>query len=394
MRSRCGGWLGVAIAAAAFGCGEGKGADPITVTGTIVSFSGVPLAGIPVQLGDTEVLSVADGSFTFAAVSRPYDLHVGVTGGGLSSWYLGLTRADLVIRRSGVDHVSATVSGTISGADDTGIVNVFLCTKVTCSSWMTGDGPYSTSAWLDEPAGPFTGNLYALQPGPGGTWRYAAVEAVPLTPGETTTRDLVLADGVPTTTISGTLDVQGEGTAAILAQARSAGGTFPLAMLDDASPGPFTLQVPMLTGTELLVTGSKVISGQATGAFDSHVVTPGATGVTLAPAAFPIVSGPSGVPTPSSLLRWTAEVGEVASVRLSCAGPAGHVSETIVLTCDRLRLGDVLKPFPSGMTCDWSVTLFSDTSVEALAAPASLAPPGSFDPLRVRERPGTPFAIP
>lgn len=81
------------------GKGGGKGAS-ITVQGQVVGVYGAPLPNVPVLIGTTTTTTAADGSFTVAGVTTPYDVALYLDPAVLSTSrptalvFEGLTRAD------------------------------------------------------------------------------------------------------------------------------------------------------------------------------------------------------------------------------------------------------------------------------------------------------------
>jgi hypothetical protein len=86
---------GVAALALLVGCpAPGGPGVTLTVDGTVVSFTGTPLAGVLVHVDGGSTATGADGTFRLEGVVSPYTLTLG--GGGAEPWvhtYVGLTTA-------------------------------------------------------------------------------------------------------------------------------------------------------------------------------------------------------------------------------------------------------------------------------------------------------------
>jgi len=88
---------------------------PMTVSGTLVNYSGSPLPSESVLLNGTLLTTDGAGAFTLADVTPPYTLAYYNIGSDAATVYLGVTRPDPTITIiSGATDRTATVSGTIS----------------------------------------------------------------------------------------------------------------------------------------------------------------------------------------------------------------------------------------------------------------------------------------
>lgn len=90
---------------------------PMTVSGTLVNYSGSPLPSESVLLNGTLLTTDGAGAFTLADVTPPYTLAYYNIGSDAATVYLGVTRPDPTMTIiTGTTDRTATVSGTISPA--------------------------------------------------------------------------------------------------------------------------------------------------------------------------------------------------------------------------------------------------------------------------------------
>lgn len=88
---------------------------PMTVSGTLVNYSGSPLVGESVLVNGTLLTTDAAGAFTLADVTPPYSLAHYNIGSDSATVYIGVTRPDPTIAIvTGPSDRTVTVSGTIS----------------------------------------------------------------------------------------------------------------------------------------------------------------------------------------------------------------------------------------------------------------------------------------
>jgi hypothetical protein len=147
--------------------------DPVdpTVQGRVIDFWGKALSGVPVQIGEVQVITNAQGQFTFEDVPAEYDVSLVVRPKSPDKdfgWvYQGLTRRDPTLQvYQGRDERSAEVltkvSNVMLGASDTITV-----------AFGTPDGSYQNTSVSALPAGEWsypswvggtstTGNAHAL----------------------------------------------------------------------------------------------------------------------------------------------------------------------------------------------------------------------------------------
>ena len=100
-------------------CGTEKKKDgPVDVTGIVVTYSGTPVDGAQVLVGEELVITGVDGTFAFDEVDTPYDLVIWPDcGGNEVTKYEGVTADELRIRACNAGPVrTATVSGGYSPA--------------------------------------------------------------------------------------------------------------------------------------------------------------------------------------------------------------------------------------------------------------------------------------
>jgi hypothetical protein len=156
--------------AACGGGGGGGSGGPVTVSGTVVDLSGVPLGGANVVLdADTAnlVTTGADGAFTFAKVTQPYSLTV-KSGTSIEEYHaLKRSNPQIVFGGSGLRR-SANLSGSVTGPTlplPTGQRIVLGGTNgvLTTGSPSSTSGAFSTKTFLWTGTSSVTTDLAALR---------------------------------------------------------------------------------------------------------------------------------------------------------------------------------------------------------------------------------------
>lgn len=139
------------------GCEEDSPSEPngngqtITVSGFVKDFDGESVAGVPVIIkGKAPVTTDANGGFTVANVSKPYEARVIFSTDQSVLVYQGLTRSDPTLIY--LDVTSAGKSATISGFVPP------AAGKITRVFFTSGTMSWSTNA--DQGTGVYTLNIY------------------------------------------------------------------------------------------------------------------------------------------------------------------------------------------------------------------------------------------
>jgi hypothetical protein len=203
-----------AVLLLSLGC---PGGSTITVTGTIRTLNGQPVANAEVGVGSQSTISDGNGHFTIANVMPPYDVSVVVSSSRIGVVYQGLNRADPNIIVLGLFPTlpnTGAVSGSLSGGDALGTTGdateVVWGSPETVATATLASNPYNLPlSWFGPTS--TTGSVHVLQ------WTYnnsslpssykgygTKVGVVVANTGTTMNEDIVMT-GVTSASISGTV---------------------------------------------------------------------------------------------------------------------------------------------------------------------------------------------
>jgi len=357
----------------------------ITVQGEVVGYGIVAVSGIVVQSQGQNTVTDADGRFTLAGVTTPYDLVLSSAAG--SGWlhaYEGLTtatprldpqRADIGFSLGGLpsNEVSGSIQGgvlplgrrTVICAEGVGVL-AFGCTQV-----EPGQDAYLVNvAWF----GPATASvrLHALRmvvgtdDVPTGYEGYAVTANLPVQDGVPATAPITL--GPAPATVDAEIDVRLPSEivlASILVAARvSAGTSLPLAVAA-ASSGPFTLPIPDLPGSRVtFAAGVTAASGNAFAWAQAPAGDLGSLVLRASPQLLLPAAGAVGVTTDTTF-QAAAPAGEVLTFRWAVSG-----GPRIALTTTRTAV-TLPDPAPAGLSLPaaanvaWTLTGHGPIAVDA-----------------------------
>jgi hypothetical protein len=312
---------------------------PMTVSGMVLSSNDVPLPELGVTIQGQTTTTAADGTFSLAGVTPPYDLVIDDVGLEAHFAYLGLTRTDPVLITdifSGTSgHASVDGTMTLGGVPWMATtMSQFGGVVLDMTSAPNGDissSPiYSGSVFQTYPdwtgTQPASGTLWGFAgttlPS-GGVASFDAVGTLPVTVDAgamITGLDLAIAPGAfPATKLSGTLalppgcfpsaTLQLDGDSLSVDYPAADAGAFSYATFSGAVTWNLGVQCSFPIGS-CIVTRSGLIGSEV---LSIQVPTPQTT---------PIAPASTGFVNPACVdFAWTATPGAVYSVRLSMSGP-------------------------------------------------------------------------
>ena len=383
---------------------SGGAGSVINVTGKVIGLNGQSAPGLPVFVtGKPSVNTDANGAFTIASVTVPYDITVVV--GALKQAYIyrGISRSDPTLMFVGATVGSpntANISGKIYPASafpqPAGRVTnyAFIAAELTgekgVANGAVSPATYSESLnWYGATS--ITGTLHGLQWDIDGsnlptTYQlYGSRSGIVITNGGTfSTVNDTMTSTPATVTLSGTVTVSSGYTILTKAIATQFGGKTAFTLASDATPGTaFSFKTPNISGMtlELMATASSPFAGQ-TVAYKSGV-SPSAANAALSIPTAPELSLPvdnaTGVRT-GAAFSWNAFPGGMHVLYFN--GPAGQ-PEIYVMTMaanDSLpNLTSAGMPVPASTNYSWHVLGVAPfASMDAATASTGFLPIGIF----------------
>jgi hypothetical protein len=385
------------------GPGGGGAGSVITVSGKVIYTNGTSVAGIPVVVtGLASTNTDANGNFSIANVTTPYDIAV-VDGTNKSAiMYRGLTRSDptlvYVSTLLAVGH-TGSISGKISGGDftpnqgATDVTQVAFGSPETGSSGVTGAngafGPVNLS-WYGPTV--TTGNLYALQiqndvtpPNlPVAYKGYGVKTGIAVNDGSSLTNQFDTLQAVGTGQLTATVSLPaGYAFSQKSLFLRFSPTTLLPLLSENTTATSLTYNTPTVTGASLLLG----IRAQGAGAIAYAYkvgLSPGATGVAVSVPAAPGLSlpinGATGVDT-TFTFSWTAYPGGIHVFFVRAPGYPTFYVLTAGTSTRIPNLKAVGLPLPSSAVYTWQAVGFAPfASADAAAGPAGFFAAGSGSP--------------
>lgn len=248
-----------------------------TIDGTVLTLANAPVVGATVTIGTTSTTTDANGAFSIAGVTPPYDVTVSSTSGNWAHVFVGLSSTTPTLSPVGalVGGPPATSTATIGGTIATGVPidathPVEVCVEgVTeavggCATVSSGTSYNVTARWLSTAN--VSVKVHALQmtvPSAGALptsyHGYYASASTTLVPSNSYTNDVTLIGAVSSTALSGTVTADASITSGqYLVMVQVAPNLLmPLgsAALTGATT-PYTALVPTLTGATYTLYGS------------------------------------------------------------------------------------------------------------------------------------------
>ncbi len=383
------------------GCSKSSSTGPstggtgsvITVAGKVVKANGTSVAGVPVVVtGLPSTNTDANGNFSIAGVTTPYDIAV-VDGTSKNAFvYKGLTRSDptLVFLNAplGTAH-TGSLSGKIFGGDFTPNQGANDVTEVAFGSPETN--PYGTTSangtfgpiglsWYGPTA--TTGNLYALQvqndPNPPNlpvTYKGYGVKAgIAVNDGSTITNQFDTLSAVGTGTFTGTVTLPTGYTFSSKAMwARISSSVLIPLFFENTAATALTYNTPLIPGATLAF-GVRAQNGTAIAFAYKIGLANGATGVSIPVPAAPGLSLPINGATKvdtTFTFSWTAYPGGIHVFFMQSAGNPTYYVLTSGTSTTIPNLKSLGLPLPATATYSWAVAGFAPfASVDAAAGPA------------------------
>ena len=373
------------------------GSSTITVSGRVVDGQRRPVPNAPVVItGLPAVTSNANGAFSIAGVTPPYDITVVISSTKLGITYRGLTRSDPTLVNlfsSSPATNNATISGTVSGgagyplpANHTSSV-VYVSPEASGGSTpSSGTGTYSLNLSWDG-ISTTTGTLHALQWETSGTGMplaykgYATKAGVIVSNGGSFPNQNLPMASVTSGTISGTITVPGTVTLAakVLSLAFSSTRSISLGS-ESGAAAAFTYTVPNVTGTTITLgaLGSGA-GGQAIASKTGILV--GASGVALTLPEVPQLSLPVNAAsnvTNTTPFSWTTHSSMVYIAYFF--GPANEPIYLVVVGTASTTIPDLTSlglglPASAGYT--WYLIMYGpNASIDAAAGTNGIVPLG------------------
>ena len=382
--------------------GPGGGAGSVVnVTGKVIGVNGQPAAGVPVYVaGKPSVNSDANGAFTIASVTVPYDITV-VNGGTKQAYiYRGISRSDptlVFIAFTAGTANAATISGNIyptsaypqPATRRTSLA--FISPEVAVNAAPNGTVSPATYTKALAWYGPSStvGTLHALQWDidasslPTTYQRYGSRSGVTVTNGGTFANMNDTMSATPgTVTLSGTVTAAAGYTIASKAILAQFGGTtaFPLASESNAASA-FSYKTPDISGLTVVLQATAVKTGFGDAVAFKAGVAPNGTGVSLTVPAAPELSLPVDAATgvkAGAPFSWSPFAGGMQILYFN--GPAGQPDIYVMTMAASDSLPNLTSaglPIPASTTYQWSVVAFGPfASMDAATGPGGFIPAG------------------
>lgn len=388
----------------AVGSDAGPPDADLVINGRVIDFFRRPVPGVPVSIGDQTDISDADGRFTIAGVTAPYDASLMLQMTRFSAQarygyvYQGLTRDDptLQVYSALVQRSATSLLLTLENAEFDADAD-----RRVLFGFNSPDGRYADPSVdveritiLGVPAwtGPavITGNVHALRVLTSGGFdgdpplAYEAHQTGSLSASDGELAELTLdmqANLVPTATVAGSVTGGTLGVRSDLVSVRFADGTV-VPLIDESSAGAdFAYLVPALEQSSITVAAADGVLAPLAVAWRDDVA-PGDTDVALAipnPVALSAPQQGASV-TPSTPYSWSV-AGQSAQTFLWHLEFSQTYEGMLVITS---RTQIELPTFPDGFTVPpgtefvWSVETHGDApDVDALAGPDGFLTPFS-----------------
>lgn len=378
--------------------GTGPVTTTITVSGRVVSSLLRPVANAPVVItGLPSTTSNANGEFTIAGVTPPYDITVVISSNKLGITYRGLTRSDptLVNFFSSTPLTnSATISGTVSGgagyplpANHTSRVAYDSPEVSGYSSPNSITGGYTLGlSWNGNTTA--NGDLHALQ------WQANAAGMPQAYTGYATKAGVTISNGgsfpnqnlplasVTAGTISGTITVPSTVTLGVKSLYLEVSSDLAILLgQESGATAAFTYAVPNIANTTMRVAA---MGSGASGGFSTALktgISAGATGVSVTLPEVPQLSLPVDAATNISNttpFSWTTSASVVYLALF--AGPGGEPNYVVITGASTATIPDLTSlglGLPSSMSYSWVVYIFGPhASIDAAAGANGIVPDG------------------
>ncbi len=384
------------------GCSKSSSTGPstggtggvVTVAGKVIGQNGVAVAGVPVLItGKVSTNTDANGNFSVASVTTPYDVDVVDATNKVALVYKGLTRTDPTLVFLGSSPGTArhgTINGQISGpgftpnqgANDITRV-VFASPEATSSATTSLSGAFGPIglSWYGPTA--TTGNLYALQwtkdanslPVASGYKGYGVRSGIAINDGSTLNNQFDTLQAVATTQFTGTITIPAAYTLSSKALFLRVSQLALISLLSDgttnAAPSYYT---PNIGGATLLFQITAIKSAGNGTAYYKTGVSPGATGVGITIPAAPDLSLPvdaaTGVDT-TVTFSWTPMTGGIHLLLLASSGNPGYYILTSGTSATIPNLKGLGLGLPSSGAYTWEVYGFGPFATADDAAGAA-----------------------
>lgn len=345
-RELAAGWTLAAVALAGFlvaGCKSSDSTGPapgspgsvISISGKVLGQNNQGVAGVPVFVtGKPSTNTDANGNFTFASVTIPYDITVITAASKLALVYKGLSRTDPTLVFLGLSagtSRSATVAGKISGGAFTPNQPADHVTRVVYASQ---EGSGSTTTAIDGTFGPqsvswggpatTTGSIYALQfqtsgglPVAAGYKGYGVKNGVVLTDGNPLINQLDTLQTIATAQLTGTVTTAAGYTIYAKVMSLKISNFASLQIFSDpTTTGTLSYYTPNIAGTTMVfAVGARVgASGTSESVLFKPGIAAGTSGLAITLPASPEpslpIAGATGIDT-TVTFSWTAYAGGV-----------------------------------------------------------------------------------
>ncbi len=367
------------------GCSKSSSTGPaggsgaiVTVAGKVIGQNGQGVPSVPVFVtGKPSTNTDANGNFSIASVTTPYDITVVDATNKRALVYKGLSRQDPTLTFLGSSPGTArhgTINGKISGGAFTPNQGASDVTRVVFASPEVSAGVNTAASGIFASLGltwygptVTTGNLYALQftadvnglPVANGFKGYGSRSGIAVNDGSTLNNQFDTLQSVGTSQFTGTVTVPSGYTLAQKSMSVRVSQTTLISLLTDNTPNAaLSYYTPNITGASLVLSLLASKSGAQAIYFKNGIVT-GATGAAITLVAAPELSlpvtGSTAVDT-TVTFSWTAMTGGVHVIQFT--GGAGNPTY-LVLTAGTSATIPNLKPLglglPSAALYQWSV---------------------------------------
>ena len=366
-----------------WGCSKSSSTEPagagsvVTVAGKVIGQNGQGVGNVPVFVtGKPSTNTDANGNFSIASVSTPYDITVVDGTNKRALVYKGLTRQDPTLTFLGSSPGTArhgAVNGKISGGAFTPNQGASDVTKVVFASTETSAGLNTAANGIFGPInltwyGPTvtTGNLYALQfttdgtgfPIASGYRGYGTKSGIAVNDGSTLTNQFDTLQSVGTSQFTASVTVPSGYSLVQKSLSVRVSQTTLIAILSDATlNAAVSYYTPSIAGASLVLSVQASKSGAQAIYFKNGLAT-GATGAAIGIVAAPDlslpVSGASGVDT-TVTFSWTAMTGGIHLIQYTSTGNPTYQVLTVGTSATIPNLKGQGLGLPSGATYQWSV---------------------------------------
>jgi hypothetical protein len=356
------------------------GGGVATIAGKVIGVNGQGVAGVPVLVtGKTSTNTDANGNFSIASVTPPYDITVVDAANKRAIVYKGLSRTDPTLTFFGSTPGTlrhGTINGKISGGTFTpnegvnDVARVVFASPETNSSLNTaGNGLYGpiNLSWYGPTV--TTGNLYALQytqdagglPVASGYKGYGKSAAIAVNDGSTLNNQFDTLQSISTSQFTGTVTVPSGYTLTQKSLGVGIAGSALISLLsDNTANAALSYYTPGISGASLLLEVIAAKSGTQAAYLKPGIAT-GATGVTVTMIAAPELSLPvnaaTGVDT-TITFSWTPMTGGLHLVQFNGGVNATYYVVTTGTSATIPNLKAAGLGLPSAGSYQWSVEAF------------------------------------